>query len=280
VEAGLRQAAYVIENLLRLWAPLPVYGPVLLALMIAWVGSFVTRRWVRLPGIWAAIGIAAGWAWLAPSIWRWAVWRWAVWPRSTVEFLVLPAVWFVVADLARLQVRSRWVGFGALCFAAWWLADSPAGRIEFWRVGFGGLLVAWLLNRVGAGEARMAVVVALTAWCGLLIGRVSAVWDESLAVLAVGGIGVRLGRRDGSVAPGLTMVGLLGADLGGGRLVRGGISSVDLACLAALGAPLLVPRVEARLRRRFGGAASIISVVLVAPCLAALTWLISRALRS
>ncbi len=265
----------MIEHLTRLSAQAPPYGAVLAAFLLAWVGSFATRRWVRVPAIWAAVGACAGWAELVPT-----VWRSALWPRSTPEFLVLPAVGFVLADLVRLRVRSRWVGFAAVCFAAWWLADSPAGRVQFWRVGFGGLLVAWLLDRAGASEARMTVAVALTAWCGLLIGRAPAIWDVAAAVLAVVGMGVWLGRRDGIVGTGLTMVGLLGADLGGGRLVRGGVSNVDLACFAAIGAPLVVPRVEAALRRRLGARARVVAVVVVAPCLAAAAWVISRAWRS
>ncbi len=140
-------------------------------------------------------------------------------------------------------------------------------------------MLAWLLGRVGAAEPRMALGVALTACFGLILGEAPANWDWALAVMAVTAAGVWFGGRDGVVPPGLTMVGLLGAELGGGRVIRGSVATVDLACLFAIGAPLLIPGMEGWLRRRSRRVARILAVAVVASGLALGAWGVSRALR-
>jgi hypothetical protein len=196
-----------------------------------------------------------------------------------MAYLVLPAFGFAVADMLRLRVRSRWVGVAAVSFAAWCLASAPMGRPQFWRVGFGGMVLAWLLGRVGAAEPRLALGVGLTAFFGLVLGGASANWDLALAVMSMAAAGVWLGGRNGNVPAGLTMVGLLGAELGGGRALRGSVATVDLACLFAIGAPLLIPGVEGWLRRRLGSVARILAVAVVAFGLSVVAWGVSRALR-
>lgn len=253
---------------------LPTFGPAVLAFLVAFTGSLLSRRWRRVPAIWASVGAGAGWAGLVPMPWRWPEWS-----RSTLAFLVLPAVGFAVAELVRVRLRGRRIGVAAVCFAAWWLANAPMGRPQFWRVGFGGMMLAWLLGRVGAAEPRMAVGVALTAFFGLILGGATANWDWALAVMAVAAAGVWLGGRNGVFPPGLTMVGLLGAELGGGRVMRGSVGTSDLACLFAIGAPLLVPGVEGWLRRRLGSVAPILAVIVVAFGLSVVAWGVSRALR-
>ena len=258
---------------------LPTFGPVLLALLLGWGCAFAGRRRV-FAGVAAAVGAAAGWAVLVHG-----GWRGIVWPRGGVEYLVLPAVGFVLAGLVGQRVQSRWVGFAGVGFAAWWLAWMPAARPEFYRVLFGAAVVAWVLGRVGAREPRLAAAVALTVAGGLVLGGAAVPWVVAELVLVavccgvwVGGAGHGgrgQGERGGAVPVGLVMVGAVGAVLASGRMVRGGLGVVDIAGVLALLAPLLVPGVERRLGRlRVGG------VVAVACGLAGMAWILARAVRA
>ena len=212
------------------------------ALVGAGVGVIAMRRrpaWV--PGV-VAVAAAAGWAVIAASG---ATWRMVVWPRTMVEQLVLPAL---VLGASAGFGRSRWAGFAGLWFAAWWLAGAGPVGPAFWRVLFGALLVAWVLVRLGGREPERAAACGLSiAGAGLSTGAEA--WVGVGLAVAGAALGARLAGRAAMMPAGIGMIAIVGAEIGAGRLLRGGIGVMDYACLGAMGAPGLVPLVARRLDR-------------------------------
>ena len=256
-------------------ALLPIYGPVLLALVVATGGSILFRRRGWAEGFVAPLVAAIGWVALVPS-----GWRWVLAPRIGVEWLFAPAIGFLIAGALGTRVRSRWVPAAGVCFASWWLAGSPMGRPEYWRVLFGALLLAWLLRRLDAQVPHRALAVMLTVCFGLLLGSAPQAWVLAMAVLAACYAGVSLGNAGSSVVSGLTMLGMVAADLAGGRLMRGSFGTVDLACLGAIGTPVLLSPLESVFRRRLGRAARPGAIIVAAGVVAGMAWLVARALRA
>lgn len=252
---------------------LPIYGPVLLAFAMAWGGSILFRRQGWAEGLVSPLAAAVSWVALVPG-----GWRWVFAPRAGVEWLVAPAVGFVLSAALETRLRSRWVPVVALSFASWWLARSPMGRPEYFRVLFGALLLAWLLRRLEAQAPQRAAAAALTICFGLLLGIVPLVWILAMAVLVGCCAGVSLGGGGSSIVPGLTMVGLVAAEMAGGRLMRGSFGTVDLAFFGAIGTPVLVSPLEGVFRRRLGGAAPVGAIVAAAGIVAGMAWLVARAL--
>jgi hypothetical protein len=84
-------------------------------------------------------------------------------------------------------------------------------------------------------------------------------------------------RREGVVPAALTTIGLFGAELGGGRMVRGALGTVDLACVAAIGAPLVIVVMDRFLKRRTKTGSSVGAVVSTAVLLCAAAWIVGRA---
>ena len=255
------------------WSPrlpggLAHYLPALAAAAVAGAGAVAARRrwaaWAGLPG---AAGALAGWALLMPAL----GWRSAVQPRTMPEHLLAPALAIVLLAAAgpRLHGRlARWAPVGVAALCGWWLARSPAGRMEFWRVWaiFG--VAAWLLARVSAGQAARTWAVALAAWGGLAAtGAPSALTAPGLVLAAALVPSALLGAETG-YAPALTaLIFLADADLALGRLPQGGVNGADLVCLAALGAPVLAWALErrpGRWLRRSGPVVAIISALLSA----------------
>lgn len=251
------------------------YGPALVALVLSAGGAAMARRWPGLATAVCAGAAAAGWAVLLGG-----GWRMVLWPRGVAEHVLTPALVLVGAGIVARWVRTRWLAVGVAVFAAWWMAGSGVARPEFWRVLFGGMAAAWVLTRAGVGEPRQGVAAALTVWGGLVVGGAPVV-PVGVAMVLTGAVaGVAVAGREGVVPPALVMVGVLAADLAAGRLVRGGVGMVDLACLGAVGAPWLVPAMERGLGRRLRGAAGFVAPIAVAAGVVFVAWVGFRVLRS
>jgi len=84
----------------------------------------------------------------------------------------------------------------------------------------------------------------------------------------------------GGVLPAAVVAAVVaGADLAAGRLVRGGLNAVDLACLAACGAPWAAHLVTARLGKRLGRAGPLVAAVAGAAVAVGCAWLAARLIR-
>ena len=235
----------------QLPAVLAGYQAPLLALAVAGLGASVAHgKWAGWAGLPGAAGTLAGWVALLPLAGQW---RAALSPRGLPDALLLPALVVAVLCAAgpRMPARlARGAPWAVTAFIGWWLATSLASLTEFWRVWAVFALVAWLLARGVAGQVPRAWAAALAGLAGLALTRsppplgaiglvLAAAWAPA-AVLAV----------QAKLAPVLLVAAaLVSADLAAGRLQRGRLNAVDLACLAALGAPWLVPLLAARTGR-------------------------------
>ncbi len=252
------------------WSPrlpggLAHYLPVLAAAAVAGAGSAVARgKWAEWAGLPGAAGALAGWALLMPA----PAWRAALQPRTMPEHLLAPALAIVLLAAAgpRLHGRlARWTPVAVAALCGWWLARS-AGRLEFWRVWASFGVAAWLLVRMSAGQAARTWAAALAVWGGLAAtGAPSVLTAPGLVLAAALAPSALLGARAGCVPALLAAVLLADADLAIGRLPQGGVNGADLACLAALAAPVLAWALERRLGRRlrrFGPAPAILAALL------------------
>ncbi len=226
-----------------------------------------------LPGVCAGAAVA-GW-FVVSGVVSGAVSFWSLfwplfWPGTVLDHLLLPGVVLVGAAVLRRWVQTRWLMVGAALFASSWLAGAgvmAAGvaRPEFWRVWFAAGAVCWWMGRSGAEEGRRGLAVALSLVGGLVVGEAGSAWVAAGLVLAgaVAGTGLVGGGVAGAgkggkgvagaglaVVPALLLsMGIVAADLGAGRSVRGRVGVMDLVCVGALGAPLVVVAVERRLGR-------------------------------
>lgn len=254
------------------WSPrlpggIAPYLPVLAAAAVAGAGSAVARgKWAGLAGLPGAAGALAGWALLMPA----PAWRAALQPRTMPEHLLAPALAIVLLAAAGPRLHgwlARWVPVAVAALCGWWLARS-GGRLEFWRVWASFGAAAWLLARVSAGQAARTWAASLAAWGGLAAtGTPSVLTVPGLVLVAALAPSALLGARTGSAPALLAAVFLADADLAIGRLPQGGMNGADLACLAALAAPVLAWALERRLGRglrRFGPAPAVFAALLAA----------------
>ena len=242
------------------------------ALLVAAGGAFVLRRRVRWLPVVAAVAVAIGWA-IVAVIFSGSGWRMGLWPRTMIEQSVLAAVGLAVASY---WGKSRWVAFAGVWFAAWWMARAGLAGPEFWRVLFGGVLAAWVLTRLGGRVPGRTVASGLVlGGAGLLAGLV--MWAGFGLVVAGVAVGVRGAGRGVVMPAAVSMVAIVGVEVGAGRLMRGGLGFLDFACLGALIAPGMVPWVERRLGWRGVGWAApvIVGVVLVG-----VAWVAARMVQS
>ena len=200
---------------------------------------------LRRPALAAAagpVGVAVGWAALAAVG---GAPRLALSPRTLPERLLLPAALALVAVAVLPLARGRWATAGWMLLGAligWWLAGTPAARVEFWRVGAACTLLAWALAASAGRDAGPAAAAALTLWGALLLVGAPAMSLGAASVVAAAALG-SLVARPWPPAPALAVLAAAAAaaaSLGGGRLVRGQVAAVDVACLAAAVAPWLV----------------------------------------
>ena len=244
---------------MHFWDNLPGFVsvglPGVVAFVLSLVGTVVSRRAEgRWPGVVAGVvagAVLVGWMLLVPVPRAWVM------PRVVMEHLVLPSFVALVGAVAAGWVRGRllgWVGVVVLGVAAWSLAGSGVGRVEFWRVWFGVVGVAWLLRAGGARVVGRGVLVGATLLLGLLLSGAALVWSGVALVLFGAWLGVVL-LRPGAVAGVVVLAaGIVAVDLGTGVVVRGRVGFMDLVCVAAMLAPGAAGGVE-RLMGRFGAGA-------------------------
>lgn len=252
---------------LVLLAYLPAFVAVAVVLSMALLGRVVAR-----PGFGpaaAAAGVLAGWAALLPA----QAWRAVLTPRGMMDALLLPAVAAVLLGLLSPWLRGRaerWGPVLLILLTGWWVAG--AGRAEFWRVWLVVGLAAWALGR-GATGARVTAA-ALALWGGLVLAGAPAMWIAA-ALVAVAASGAVWAA--GGVLPPVLLVAVAAcADLAAGRLVRGRVTAVDVACVLAVAAAWLVPVLAPRLGRRTG---PLLAVPVAAAAVVGAGWVVARALR-
>ena len=216
--------------------------------------------------------VAAGWTALLLT----AGWRFVLQPRSMAEHVALPAFSAVVVALLLPYARGRWpavltvlLGVGA----GWWLAGSPVGRSEFWRVWVAAAALSWGLARLVGTDPAKAAAAAFALWGGLLAVSAPASWQAIGSVLAATAAVLLAGRPSPPVVSFtmLVAVAMVAVSLGAGRLVRGQLGAADAACAAALATPLLVPVLARRM-----GRAGWLAPILAAGVAAAIAWAAAR----
>lgn len=255
---------------------LQAYAAPLLALAVALACGGATR-WGLPVGAAGAAALLVGWAALMPSSIRRALW-----PSATPAFLVLPALVAVLLGVARPMLGARlerWSPAGLAVFVGWWLAWTPAGHGEFWRVWLAVGLLAWLLSRSMAQQAVRGLAAALALWGGLVAVGAEPVWIGA-ALVAVAAAAGLLVAGPGAVLPPALLAGLAAAPvLGAGRLVRAGLNGIDCAALAACAAPLLAAGLLPRVGKRFGRFGPVVTALAGATLAVGLAWGAARLLR-
>lgn len=265
---------FVANGFPGFWA---VYQAPVLAAVVAALAVLLRRA---TPGRWdaAAVGVAVGWALLVPLS---ALARALFAPRAPVDYLLLPSLVAMAAGLALpvLGARAaRWAGVTVPVAVGWWLAGSPAGQREFWRVWAVVALAGVLLSRGVRTDPGRAVAAALALWGGLVAAGAPPVWIAAALVLAAAGAVLAAGSM--ALPPVLVVAAGAAASLGAGRLVRGGLNGVDLAALAALAAPLLAAALQSRAGRRLGRAGGVLVPAGAAALLALAVWCAVRITRT
>lgn len=223
-------------------------GPVAVAAATMFA-CYALARLLRRPLPAAGLGVLAGWVALAwPGVWRSPPWGSVLYPRQVTDFLLLPALAFVLFQ--PWTRRGRWVRWGPVWLAAgltWWVAHMPGGQEEFWRVWAVASVAVWVLARgVGAiapGKAVRASAAAAALAGGLAVTGAPLGWLVAALVLLV----------SGPVAPVLTGVTAVAASLGAGRLGRGGFGPVDAACVGSVLVPVLTCWLQGQLQGRLSG---------------------------
>ncbi len=265
-------------------ATLHAYAPPLAAFAMALALGLIGKAGMRpLLAAAGAGGALAGWAALLPVE---AMLRAVLAPRAMADFLLLPAAATVVATAAvglaspRLRMRAeRWVSVALAVLAGWWLAGSTPARPEFWRVWLVVGVAAWLLarsaGRLGPGGQMLAAALAL--WGGLVVAGASPVWIAA-ALVAVAAAAAAW-CLDSALPPVLAATVAAAADLGTGRLVRGGLNAADLACLCAIAAAWLMPSLQTRSARRLGRASPAAAALGTAALATGVIWLSARFLQ-
>ena len=258
----------------RLHALLGAYLPALIAFVLAAAGAVVVRgRWGAWAGLPGAAGTLAGWAALLPPA---LAWRAALRPRTMPDHLLLPAAAIALLAAAGPRLRgrlARWAPVLAVGFTGWWLAWSPAGRPEFWRVWAAVAAASWLLARTSGAQPVRAWAAALTAWGGLAATATPAVLTAPGLVLAAAlAPAALLGQKPGPTPALLVASFLAVADLSVGRAPMGGLNGADLACLATLATPLVAQALQSRLGRRAGWIGPVPALCAAALCAGA-AWL-------
>ena len=264
--------------------------PALAALVIALAGGLAARRRPGWLPVAASIAAAVGWLLVTHPL------RAVLWPRSSSDYLVMPAFAMLAAVLLGVwtgtgAARGRWAMIAAVLFGSWWLAGL-VGRLEFWRAWVVTALAAAALHWLGAGAPRRAAAAALTLWGGLVLAGAPMTLTAASLVLVAVAAGLTISGTvtsgaaftgatvtSGAVPPVLLAFGIAAAALGTGRLLRGGTGLVALVCVAAIAAPGLMALVERGLGRRLGRAGPLIAPVLAAAGALGVAWVGARLLR-
>lgn len=254
------------------------YAAPLLALAVAALGTLLCRdksrrQWIPAVGALAAL---LGWAALSPLH---GLPRLAWSPRNGPELLILPAAAACLASLAAVLLRlGRVVPVGLALLTGWWLATSPAGRAEFWRVSIITALLCWLLSRLVAGQPARGLGAALALYGGLALTGAPPAWLGAAMAGAAVWLGLLAGGP-GAAAPAPVLVAsIVAANLAAGRAVRGGLNLVDLTCLAACAVPPVAAWVAGRLGKNLGRVGPALAAVLAAAVAVGCAWIANRVL--
>ncbi len=260
---------------------LQAYAGPLAAFVLALLGALLCRGKARqgwVPAM-AAGAALVSWALLLPAA---GVLRAALSPRSGPEMLLMPAGASVLA-MSVWPAGRGWLGRAVLVllavFAGWWLAQTPAGRVEFWRVGFAITVLALAFPWLLAARPARGLACGLALWGGLVVAGAAPGWIGAALAGAAVWAGL-LAAGQGAALPASAMAALVGgADLVAGRLVRGGLDGADLACVGALAAPLVAGSVQGRIGKRAGPAGPVAAAAVGAACGVAGAWVLGRVLR-
>ena len=225
----------------------------------------------------ASMALFAGWALLQPvSLLPRVIWA----PHRGAETLLAPAL-ACVAGMALVAWRggrqSRLVAVLMAGFAGWWVARDGVGAADFWRVWFGVAVLAALLSRVMRARADRLLMIAAALWGALGVAGAGSGFMMAALVAAAAAAGLLASSTQ--AVPAAAVAALIGAtDLAGGRLLRGHLDAIDLACLAALLAPSASDLISKRLNRLPNLPAAILSGAIGVAGAVAAVWLLRRAL--
>lgn len=254
-----------------------LYGGPLAALLITLAVPLAVRgkAWADAA---APAALFVGWALLlrASQLPR-AIWA----PSHGVETLLAPAL-ACLAGVALLAWRggrqARLIASGLAVFAGWWVARESVGRPDFWRVWFGIGVLAYVVSRIMQGRADRALVLTLALLGCVAVAGTGSAWLLAAAVAAAAAAG--LGAAGLSAAlPAAAVAALIGAsELAGGRLLRGRVGLIDLACLAALASPFIADLAERRLKRLPPQVSAVLSRAIGVGAAVAMTWVLRRAM--
>lgn len=221
------------------------------------------RRLAWAPGAAAGAGALAGWGLRFGGT---HPWRALLVPTGTAQSLLLVAAVALGAGVLTARLRSRWLVAATAVLVGWLVARNPAVGAQFWRAWLAVALIVLLLLRVGDARHLAAAPLALAA--GLLAVRAPVPWIDAGIIAAAAAL--PLLAVEGAAALPLALLGAAAtaaADVGAGRLTRGGFGPLDFACLLALAAPFAVAWAAKRLGRASPGAP-----VAVAALAGALAW--------
>ena len=252
----------------------PIAAPLAVAVVAVIAGRLATRRRPEWRPVAAAAALVVGWAVLAGGPRAW----WA--PRLVVDHLAGAALALVLGAAMAVRLRGRaqaWAALIAAGAAAWWIAGAPAARPEFWRCWFAVMVLGWVVRRFGFDAGAPALALGSTLAFGLFAAG-APLGDVVVAVVVCGV--VLVGWRERRAVPAMALaVAVAAAELGAGRLVRGGIGMVELVCVAAIAAAALRGWAGGVLQRRLGRSTEVVAPVALALAGAAFAWIGARALR-
>lgn len=216
-------------------------GAAVVALLVAVAGVLAARRWRWMADIAVPLAVLAGLVLLVP---RPGVW---VRPQGVVDHLVLPAWVLVAVGASQVWVGPRagwWARVAGSWFGAWWVAGAAGG--EFWRASAAVLALSFVLRW---GRERLLAGAAVL-WGGVMLAGGAAVLAGAAAVLTLVFGGAFVGSFAARGSATLLALGIVVAELGAGRLARGRIGGLEVACAAAVAAPFVAMWIERLAVRR------------------------------
>ena len=227
---------------------IPPAMPMLVALSPVWVAALcgallrLTARW----STWAAlltvpVALLAGTVALTLPFNLKAIGA----PRVLSDHLLFVAFAGLGFALLSIRFRGRWTGIALAMLMAWWVAQAPPARPEFWRAGLVITIYAMLLvHRPPASMLVASLVGAATLW---LVREPN--W--AMAALVGAAVSACVVGRAGPVAPaGAFLAAVMAlATLASGRVMSGRLGPVEAAALAPLAAVAIWPWISRRWTR-------------------------------
>ena len=179
-------------------------------------------------------------------------------PRVLPDYLLFVAVAGGAFTLLSTRFSGRWLVVALAMLTAWWVAQAPPARPEFWRAGLGVTIYALFLVRRPLPGVLAA---SLTGIAALWLAGAAPVWWLAASIPA--GICLALSGTTVSAAPaGAFLAAPAGAFLSAclalacfasGRIMTGRLGPVEAAALATVAAPTIWPLVRSPIARRLTG---------------------------